>query len=250
MIAATLLVVVLLVTSTVTHPVDTEKVNVISNIINDVASIQLYNSIVAGDYRHAVVKAFALVNSGRGDVITSVVNRLLNETNRNIVDFAYKLWNMFGEAIVKDYFPIEFRLILNNSHVQLINRVNDITIYYNLEYNDNRRYKLKCSEVKHDQNFNVWKFTPVWEDNFVYFKIYNTGRHEYMDFSYIPNNIKSKEWYLIPTIFKNDLLFQIHTPAHNNSGLYCNINYDLFQKHLITDVELYGWRIKPSVSYN
>lgn len=190
--------------------------------------MQLYNSIIVGDYNTAVKTTFKLENADRSDVISTVVNRLLQEGKTNILDYAYSLWNRFGECIVKIYFPIEFRLMLNESPVMIINKRDELALKLELK-TDNAGDRASSGagsvNVKHPVPRVSWKLLPVWDKNKVYFKILNTYHTQYLKlevkadsagdhtaFGANEEDTWRHEWYFHPVVHNNEILFyMMHT---------------------------------------
>lgn len=55
------------------------------NPLSDIElSEQLYDSVVVGDYKTAVMKTLTIENNGRGNVIRIAVNKLLSDNKRNV----------------------------------------------------------------------------------------------------------------------------------------------------------------------
>jgi len=199
---------------------------------------QLYNSVIVGDYETAVIKSLRLEQQGKSQVITDTVKKLLNDSKRNVVDFAYKLWNMFGKNIVKDYFPIQFRILLNEDGIAIFNKRDEfpLTVVVSADKDGNR---LAYGDGKDRTSDRLrWNVKSIWEDNRVYFKILNTLRNQYLKLSIAANtnaehtgftadafDTHRQQWYLHPVMYEGDLLFYF-TNREYKQALKLNASVD------------------------
>lgn len=226
---------------------------------------QLYNNVIVGDYETAVTKSLQLEQAGKSQVIIDTVNKLLSDGKRNVVEFAYSLWNMFGKSIVKDYFPIQFRMILNGDGVALFNKKDEfpLTVVVNADKDGNR---LAFGDGKDRNSERLrWNIKTIWEDNRLYFKIVNTLRHEHLKltiaadsnsehkgYSAVASDTNRMQWYLHPAMYEGDLLFYIINREFNqalklNSAVDSSGNRYAYshKSDFVGNPELLGWYIKP-----
>jgi len=225
---------------------------------------QLYDSVVVGDYKAAVMKTLRLENDGKGEVINLVVNRLLSEGKRNIVEYAYKLWNMFGTNIVKDHFPKEFRMFLNEDPVLIINKRDELALKLQLSMdNDGDRASFGDGADKTSHRVS-WRIYPLWEKNRVYIKILNIHRNQYLKleiksdvdgdhkaFGADADDTYRHQWYLHPVLLEKETLFYIYNRQYNKPlklGRHVDSDGDrqLWGHNGVADnPEHFGWHIAP-----
>ncbi|XP_037977723.2 low molecular mass lipoprotein PBMHP-6 [Plutella xylostella] len=122
-------------------------------------SEELYDSVSNAEYDKAVNISKAL-DTGDGSVIADTVQKLLKNSVRNTVGYAHRLWNNDAVAIVENYFPVSFKLILNGSFVKIINKK-----------------ELKTLKLDGDEQ---WQMTAILEDGKVKFRIMNVKFKMYL----------------------------------------------------------------------
>lgn len=236
------------------------------NPLSDIElSEQLYDSVVVGDYKTAVMKTLTIENNGRGNVIRIAVNKLLSDNKRNVVEFAYNLWNMFSTDIVKDYFPKEFRMIFNEDPVLIINNRDELALKLQLK-TDSDGDRISFGDSRDRTSHRVsWKIYPLWEKNRVFFKILNTHRNQYLKleiradgagdhkaFGSDEDDTYRHQWYFHPVSFDNETLFYIYNRQYNQAlklGRYVDSDGDRtlwgHNGDVIGNPEHFGWHIAP-----
>ncbi|XP_028029513.1 low molecular 30 kDa lipoprotein PBMHP-12-like [Bombyx mandarina] len=144
---------------------------------------KLYNSIFTGKYDSAVAQSLEHERQNKGSVIQNVVNNLIVDKRQNTIEYCYKLWVGKGQHILRKYFPLSFQLSMTGDFVKLVYRNYKLALklscYY---YLNNERIAYGDGKNK-DQDVISWKFITLWEDNRVYFKIYNTKYNQYLKMS-------------------------------------------------------------------
>ncbi|XP_037301298.1 low molecular 30 kDa lipoprotein PBMHP-6-like [Manduca sexta] len=89
---------------------------------DDEAADHLYRSVIIADYETALSQSKELEKEKRGKVISKTVDKLLNQDKQKLMYYAYYLWNHDAQDIVKNDFPIEFRMIFGQLTVKLLNK--------------------------------------------------------------------------------------------------------------------------------
>ena len=142
---------------------------------------QLYYSIAVSQYTTAINTTTELQDEGNGDVIRSVVNRLLSEGKRNVVHYGMKLVTVGRVSVVNEYFPKELKWILTGEEVTFINRRDRMAL--KLERytdHDGDRGAYGDSDEWDDKRM-AWKVIPQWyKDEKVYFEILNMNFNQYL----------------------------------------------------------------------
>ena len=184
---------------------------------------ELYHNIIIGQYNSAAGITVDLENDGRGDVITVVVNRLLAESQRNVVDYAYKLVRKGETDIVNRHFPIQLRWIVMGEELIFFNRRDGMAL--KLEWNaDNDGDRGAYGDTDEWAGKRMsWKIIPHWyKGSRAYFEIFNVHFDQYLKlevnsdgdgerrgFGDSHHNTKRHLWYFHPVMVNNELLFYI-----------------------------------------
>ncbi|KAG6451518.1 hypothetical protein O3G_MSEX007206 [Manduca sexta] len=133
-----------------------------------------------GDYKNAFDQTKQLINQGRSRLINEAVNKLVKNSIRNTMEYAYELWSRGEQNIVKDHFPIQFRMLLDENKVKLIFHRDNLAMKLGAAVDGSGdRIAYGDSEDKTSDKVS-WKFVPLAEDNRVYFKIANVKNHQYL----------------------------------------------------------------------
>ncbi|XP_028029416.1 microvitellogenin-like [Bombyx mandarina] len=191
---------------------------------------RLYNSIVTGDIDRAVAQTLALEGLSRGAIIEDVVDRLIREKKRNTFDYAYKLWSSDGQDIVTQHFPIQFRLILAENHVKLINKRDNLAIKLGAAV-DHENDRTAFGDANDKTTDNVgWRFVHLWDNKKVYFKIISIARNQFLKLgsaaddagdhtAYGDNkaNTFRHQWYLQPAFVEKEVVFIVYNREFNQA---------------------------------
>ncbi|KAA2227225.1 hypothetical protein F0L46_25575, partial [Salinarimonas soli] len=194
---------------------------------DDVLAEQLYMSVVIGEYETAIAKCSEYLKEKKGEVIKEAVKRLIENGKRNTMDFAYQLWTKDGKEIVKSYFPIQFRVIFTEQTVKLINKRDHHALKLIDQQNHN---KIAFGDSKDKTSKKVsWKFTPVLENNRVYFKIMSTEDKQYLKLDNTKGSSDDRiiygdstadtfkhHWYLEPSMYESDVMFFVYNREYNS----------------------------------
>ncbi|CAH0401029.1 unnamed protein product [Chilo suppressalis] len=225
----------------------------------------LKQNICFGKYESAVELCKSLLFSSYCEVIYEVVNQLLEENCKNVMNLAYKLWNSDAQSVVINHFPCEFKAILNEDFVTIVNKKNSSALKLAVildGMNDRRAWgdgKDKTSKRI------VWQLYPVWRDSRVIFKLLNYDCGMFLKLAAYEDSIKDREawgaygcpdvrhmWYLEPVVHGGELLFFIINGKYG-LGLKLAVCADSIGDRTLwghsTDVRAdpgyFGWYIKP-----
>ncbi|XP_028041540.1 microvitellogenin-like [Bombyx mandarina] len=131
----------------------------------------LYNEIVSRDFYQAVHRTAIMYGAGWDSMITNVVNRLIDNGQSQLIDYAYKLTASRGTFIVRALFPSEVRLHEDLFFVKIISYKYDFALKFGLGA-DFAGDKTAYGDSDTSTRFRVtWKFVPFWIGDRVYFKI-------------------------------------------------------------------------------
>ncbi|XP_030026121.2 microvitellogenin-like [Manduca sexta] len=224
----------------------------------------LYNSIIVGDYEVAVSMTKDLVKDNKLEIISTTVQRLINENQRNLVDYAYYLWKEGGEDIVKKYFPLQFRIILGQHAVKLLSMRDNMVVKlgYRRDSDGDRTAYGDANHMIGDRM--AWKFIPV-EDSQLYFKIYHPLTDQYLKLGLATNSDGDHEvfggdlydsyrfqFFLIPAMNGADLVFYIFNREYQQAlklsrAVDSDGDRQVFSEkgNVLNDTYSYGWKIKP-----
>ncbi|NP_001119728.2 hemolymph protein isoform X1 [Bombyx mori] len=194
------------------------------------AETRLVDAITTADYNTAVSLILLLEKQSSGSIIEDTVNNLIRDGNRNVLEFAYKLWIGEGKEIVKHYFPVQFRQVLSESNVKIINKRDNLAIKLGAATDsDNDRIAYGDANDKSSENVS-WKLIPLWENNRVYFKIYSVRRHQYLKLGTATDgendhsvygddraDTHRHQWYLKPAKLDSQVLFYIYNRQYNQA---------------------------------
>ncbi|KAG6451520.1 hypothetical protein O3G_MSEX007209 [Manduca sexta] len=190
----------------------------------------LYNNVVVGDYENAVWDSKQLYRRGRGSVISEAVEKLVKDSIRHTMEYAYKLWTLEGSDIVKERFPIQFRIILGDNPVKIINKRDNLAIKLGAQTDDaGDRIAYGDKDDKNSDNVS-WRFVPIYEDKKVFFKIVNNKRHQYLKLGTAADDAGDHSvygasgthsyrlhWYLQPASLDGEVLFYIFNREYRQS---------------------------------
>ncbi|MCJ0326400.1 hypothetical protein JY784_20160, partial [Clostridioides difficile] len=201
-----------------------------SDVPNDILEEQLYNSVVVADYDSAVEKSKHLYEEKKSEVITNVVNKLIRNNKMNCMEYAYQLWLQGSKDIVRDCFPVEFRLIFAENAIKLMYKRDGLALTLSNDVQgDDGRPAYGDGKDKTSPRVS-WKLIALWENNKVYFKILNTERNQYLvlgvgtnwngdHMAFGVNSVDSfrAQWYLQPAKYDNDVLFYIYNREYSKA---------------------------------
>ncbi|XP_037298154.1 microvitellogenin-like [Manduca sexta] len=230
---------------------------------DDVAVDRMYKSVIVGDYESAVALSKDLEKQKRGDVIALAVNKLIDESQRNVMDFALYLWRD-AKDLVKNYFPLEFRSILGQHLVKLISKRDNMVVKLNSKV-DGDGDRMAYGDSNHNIGDRMaWKLIPV-EDSQVYFKMYNPLTNQYLKagvkvdsdgdhtiYGSSQSNENRHQFYLVPVRYDGQVLFYIYNREFQQAlklGRAVDSDGDriVYTEHgnVVGDPYSFGWKIKP-----
>ena len=225
---------------------------------------ELYNDVVDGKYDNAVKTAKSL-GAPAGFLIKGIVTRLISSVPRNVMSFAYKLWNGDAKDIVRKYFPDAFQHIMGEDDVTIVNQEYQLPLKLDvktdrdndrLAWGDNRRI-LTCHRVS-------WNLIPCWTGSKVVFKLYNVDCEMYLKLDLRVDSLGDRQvwgssysgedrhkYYLEPMI-KNDTLVFFIINYEYDQGLKLDVDMDSLGDRLLwghngnvyTDRERFRWIIE------
>ncbi|XP_030026115.1 microvitellogenin isoform X1 [Manduca sexta] len=226
-------------------------------------SDDIYNNVVIGDIDGAVAKSKELQKQGKGDIITEAVNRLIRDSQRNTMEYAYQLWSLEARDIVKERFPIQFRMMLGEHSIKLINKRDNLAMKLGVATdNSGDRIAYGAADDKTSDRV-AWKFVPLSEDKRVYFKILNVQRGQYLKLgvetdsdgehmAYASSGADTfrHQWYLQPAKADGNLVFFIVNREYNHA-LKLGRSVDSMgdrqvwghNGNVIGNPELFGWSV-------
>ncbi|XP_037298380.1 microvitellogenin-like [Manduca sexta] len=191
-------------------------------ITDDEAIDQLYKSVIIADYETALLQSKNLVNEQRGMIISKTVDKLLEKDPQEVMYYGYYLFNHDAQDIVKNYFPLEFRMIFSQLTVKLINKKYNMELKVGLK-TDSDGERTVYGDSGDVGNRAVWKFMNVdASDKKVYFKIYNPSDNQFLKsgnsadrfddhpiYSSTNSDTFRHQWYLEPVVLDNEILFYV-----------------------------------------
>ncbi|XP_030026118.2 microvitellogenin-like [Manduca sexta] len=195
---------------------------------DDAAVEPLYRSVTIADYKTALSQSKSLVNRQKGRIISKTVDKLLDENQKKVMYYAYYLWNNGAEDIVKNYFPLQFRMIFSQLTVKLINKKYSMELKVGLSTDsDNERTVYgDCGQVGERAAWE-FKFNEA-SDEKVYFKIYNPNDNQFLKsgnsadrfddhpiYSSTNSDTFRHQWYLEPVVYNKELLFYVINRAYS-----------------------------------
>ncbi|XP_012550564.1 microvitellogenin [Bombyx mori] len=188
----------------------------------------LIGDVTAGNYGGAVQTAFELESEYRDDLIKEAIDGLFENNVRNLFDFAYRLNRDGGFMIVRESFPVEVERILDERFMKLMNRQDNLALKLAStvdEGGDRMAYGDGAGYITRNI---AWKFTPLWENNGLYFYIFGVERNQYLKLAYSPDSAGDHtayggdsptdnryRWYLVPARIQGRNLYYIVNKEFN-----------------------------------
>ena len=192
---------------------------------------QLYQDITSDEYDSAVITTVKLKDDGKSHIITLIVNRLLDESRRNVVDYAYNLVRNGDISIVSDHFPIQFRWMFTGKEITFINRRD--TMALKLEWHPDRDGDRGAFGDKDEWEGKrmAWKLIPYrYDGSKVCFEILNVHFNQYLKlevhtddagerrgFGDNEHNGRRHRWYFHPVLVDSEMLFYIFNVEYNQT---------------------------------
>lgn len=222
---------------------------------------ELYNNVLDNKFENAVNITNILKSNENGSKIVEIVNKLLENAKKNIMEFAYNLWNTDNRDVITNYFPIAFKLVFNKDFVKIINKYNMFRIKVD-ETEDSVKERIVYGVDKDNASLNVrWNVTPVYENNSLYFKIMNMEHGALLRLADNEGDKKGKasslddsktHWLLEPVKVDDDILFYIINKEYNQGLKFSETIDEHGNKQLLGHngpvsghPDLYGWFIAP-----
>ncbi|KAG6458848.1 low molecular mass 30 kDa lipoprotein 21G1 [Manduca sexta] len=223
---------------------------------------RIYEAVGNRDYNNAVDLSMILEKFGTDKELTDVVNKLLYDRVSTTLEYAYKLWDYGGQKIVLKHFPVEFQMILNGESFQIENTMDTQALKTDASLDNDGDRNIWGDSRERSTNRMKWKMFPIWEENKLYFKIFNTGHQMYMKMGVKEDDIGDRnvyassssdtyrhQWYLHPLKHNNEVLFLIYNREYGHVLKLARAVDDLGdrllwgQKESSGDPDILGWRI-------
>ncbi|XP_037297479.1 microvitellogenin-like [Manduca sexta] len=191
---------------------------------DDEAVEHLYRSVIISDYETALSQSKELEKARRGNVISKLVDKLIAQKPHKSMYYAYYLWNHNAQDIVKNSFPIQFKMIFGQHTTKIINKKFGMELKIGLSTDSYGERNVYGVSTDNDIGKRAsWEFTsPEAADHKVYFKIYNPHDNQYMKTTIFYDTYKDHlintstnsdtfrhQWYLQPVVVNKELLFYI-----------------------------------------
>lgn len=222
---------------------------------------ELYNNVLGDKIENAVSISKVLKNNEKGSKIVEIVNKLLQNGKKNIMEFAYQLWNTDNRDIITNYFPIAFKLIFNKDFVKIINKNNLFALKLD-EIEDSIQERIVLGDGKDKASVKVrWEIISVHESNGLYFKIMDMEHGTLLRLANNEGDRKAKasshedskaHWLLEPIKVDDDILFYILNKEYNQGLKFGDTADEHGNKQVLghngsvrEHPELYGWFIAP-----
>ncbi|KAG6451524.1 microvitellogenin-like [Manduca sexta] len=191
---------------------------------DDEAAEHLYRSVIIADYETALSQSKELEKERRGNVISKTVDKLLDQDKQKVIYYAYYLWNHNAQEIVKNDFPIQFRIIFGQLTAKVINKKFGMKLKVGLKTDsdgDRTVYSVSTENDIGERASWEFKFHEA-SDKKVYFKIYNPhanqflkigtysdGYQDHLIYTSTNSDTFRHQWYLQPVVVNKEILFYI-----------------------------------------
>ncbi|KAJ8724233.1 hypothetical protein PYW08_015707 [Mythimna loreyi] len=136
---------------------------------------ELYKNICKADFEAAVILTDCLNNSYCDGAIDDVIRKLFKNNVRNVMTYAYKVWNNYEKDVVRKRFPSLFQHIFDGDRMAIINNQNDQVLVLEQE-----TPRARGDWLKNPGNQLGWKIIPILNENNVLFKLYNVATEKYL----------------------------------------------------------------------
>lgn len=221
---------------------------------------ELYNNVVDGKIEIAVSITNILKDNENESKIVEIVNKLLVDKKKNFMEFAYNLWNN-NRDVIKNYFPVAFKLIFNKDFVKIINKKNLFALRLD-ENVDSNQERIVIGDGEDKESVKVrWELLSVYESNSLYFKIMDMEHGTLLKLADNEGDKKAKasslddsktHWLLEPIKVDDDILFYIINKEYNQGLKFDDKTNEHGYKQLLGHngsvtghPEIYGWFISP-----
>ncbi|XP_063829138.1 microvitellogenin-like [Ostrinia nubilalis] len=225
---------------------------------------ELYKSIVQGSYSHAVKTTKYIIDNNHAAYITSVVEKLAQEGNRNLLSYVYQLWISGERRAVENHMPTVFKRIFDDN-VTLVQKEygQALKLGVNIDGDGDRTAWGDSKDVTSDRV--QWKLLPVWENNQVFFKIKNIDYNMFLKLEIYEDQIGDRGafgssgdgtqrhiWILEPVVIDGFMFFYIINRQFSQ-GLKLQMSADSMgdrklwghNGNIHQDPSHYAWAIKP-----
>lgn len=222
---------------------------------------ELYNNVLDDKIEDAVNIAKSLNTNDNGSKIVEIVNKLLENEKKHVMEFAYKLWNTDNRDVITNYFPISFKLIFNKDFVKIINKDNLFALKLN-DIEDSAEERIVLGDNKDTASVKVrWEVIPIKGSKSLYFKIMDMEHGTLLRLADNEGDKKAKasshddsnaHWLLEPIKVDDDILFYILNKEYSQGLKFGDKTDEHGNKELLGHngsvrghPELYGWFIAP-----
>lgn len=153
---------------------------IFTKINKEQAEVQdLYNYVADGLYEQALEITEKMMKHNQKH-ITTAVQSLLKDGVRNVMNYAYQLWNSDKTEVIRNCFPKTIEAILSGKLVQIFNVEYRLPLKQDVNTDSYGDRKVWGDATTAEVNRLLWSFTPVWEHNRVFFKINYIHRNNFM----------------------------------------------------------------------
>ncbi|KAJ8709232.1 hypothetical protein PYW07_009058 [Mythimna separata] len=201
---------------------------------------QLYKNVTEAAYDTAVDLTKSMDTEKGFEAIGKVVTKLIDAGSTNIMAYTYKLWNSGGNEIVRKSFPDAIQLILKGELVTIINQQYQQALKLDANINSSND-RLAWGDKSDKTSRRVsWKFTPIWENDNVVFKINNMEYNMFLKLDVNTDSLGDRkgwgstndneinhEYYVKPVMKDGTLVFRIINYQYNQA-LKLDANVDSY----------------------
>ncbi|KAL0901077.1 hypothetical protein ABMA27_006399 [Loxostege sticticalis] len=187
---------------------------------------ELYKNIVQAKYSDAVNVTKDISSRGHGDIITSVVNRLAQEGNRNLLSYVYQLW-LSGQNDILQHTPKPIQAIFSE-WVILKQKKFGLPLKMDVK-TDSDGDRVVWGDASDKRSLRVnWKLIPFWENNCVFFHAQNMEHNMFLKLEVKPDSIGDRgafgstdsgttrhDWILEPVVIDGEVFFYIVNREYN-----------------------------------
>lgn len=219
------------------HNNDNEPYNILAKT--------LYDSILEGLYSNALSITKTLMQNN-SKVVEEAVQSLLTTGVRNVISYAYTLWNYNQTDVVIRCFPKIFQSILDKRTIEIVNKQYELPLKMDINtdhYGDRFVWGDAVPVISPRLS---WNFISIWEHNRVHFKIRNIYHNMFMKLDVRPDRIGDRKawgdslnvpdrrltWALEPIMKNNQLSFYIINQEFG-LGLKMGVDKDSYNDRLV-----------------
>ncbi|GBP93166.1 Low molecular mass 30 kDa lipoprotein 19G1 [Eumeta japonica] len=207
---------------------------------------QLYYNISSELYDDAVAVSQSLIRSDNTAVVAKVVDDCLKDGVKELIPYAYRLWQAGETDVVSEHFPMIFKSLFTSEAVRIVNAIHDVALKLDEHVDKDGDSALLGSGADRTSLRHGWVFVPVWRDGKTYFKIQNPERNMVLKLHFYTDSHGEKPAWGAPlSITEHRTYFELEAGLVNNDLAFFikNVEFGLSLKLKPKEKDEDEWRV-------